>query len=238
MDNLFVKFNFAWPWMGLAVAAVLSVLMITTDIFRRDENGHRWADPVWLAWLVVPLCMFHQFEEYAASYNVTTDSYAMIREVCRVHGFAPYEHCPIPIVHFPLVNVLLAWVAAPMAAILCKRNPLVGLSLYGLIFADGLIHLIFSLVDNQPFLHHPGLITGSLLFIPLALWVMFIGVQNGIMNCNAMICTIFAGVIGQLCLYASYSVLLNWGVTAMLVTDVIAVFIPLVLAALVTRRVI
>lgn len=181
--------------------------------------------------------MFHQFEEYAASYNVATDSYDMVREVCRQQGFAPYEHCPIPIVHFPLVNVLLAWVAAPIAAMLCKHNPLVGLSLYGFLFADGLIHLIISLVDNQPFLHHPGLITGSLVFIPLALWVMLIGVPK-FMNCNAMICTIFAGVIGQLCLYAAYSALLNWGVAAMLVTDVIAVFIPLVLTALVTRRVI
>ncbi|QIM69269.1 HXXEE domain-containing protein [Basfia succiniciproducens] len=238
MGDLFVKFNFAWPWMGLAMAAVLSVLMISTDIFRSDENSHRWTDPVWLAWLVVPLYMFHQFEEFALSYNVATDSYNVVAEVCRLHGYKSYEPCPIPAVHFPFVNVLFAWIAAPLAAIMSKRNSLVGLSLYGFILAEGVLHLTFGLLDHQPFLNHGGLITGSLLFIPISLWVIFIGVKANIMSCNAMICTIFAGVIGQICLFNAYSILPDFGVTGMLIMDAIAVFIPLVLAALVSRRII
>jgi hypothetical protein len=43
-------FDSHWPWIGLAMSAVLLVLLLATNIFRSDRSKSRWFDPVWLAW--------------------------------------------------------------------------------------------------------------------------------------------------------------------------------------------
>ena len=68
------KFDLGWPWMGLGGAVVLLVLMFGTDIMRSRTSGSRWWDPLWLAWLVVPMYLLHQFGEYALHYDVANRS--------------------------------------------------------------------------------------------------------------------------------------------------------------------
>jgi hypothetical protein len=57
-------FDLAWPWIGLGAAAILLVLLFTTEKLRGNTLGPRWRDPVWLAWLIAAVYFVHNFEEY------------------------------------------------------------------------------------------------------------------------------------------------------------------------------
>ncbi|OHV82845.1 hypothetical protein LCM4573_17950 [Rhizobium sp. LCM 4573] len=65
---------------------------------------------------------------------------------------------------FLAVNVTAFWVAAPIAALLSRRHPLVGLSIYGIIIINALVHMAAALGDGEGFFT-------SLLFVALAVWV-------------------------------------------------------------------
>ena len=58
------KWDLGWPSFNLGGGVALFAVMLWTDAMRSDRSVSRWRDPVWLAWLVVPLLMVHMFEEY------------------------------------------------------------------------------------------------------------------------------------------------------------------------------
>ena len=58
-------FYTVWPFIGVGGAIVMVAILLTTDTFRSNTTVSRWRDPVWLAWLAVPLYWVHQLEEYS-----------------------------------------------------------------------------------------------------------------------------------------------------------------------------
>ena len=157
------KWDLGWPWMGLGAAVVFLVLMFATNLMRSRQIGSRWWDLVWLSWLTVPLYLLHVFEEY--SHDVLGRVYFIADNVCHAQGYPVYPDCPIPTIHFPLVNIALVWVAAPIAAWLSRRNIVVGLTFYGLILFNGILHVVTALIVGSD--AYPGMVTGSLLFVPI-----------------------------------------------------------------------
>ena len=131
-------FYTVWPFIGLGGAVVMVAILLMTDTFRGNTTVSRWRDLVWLAWLAVPLYWLHQLEEY--SLPVIGLDYSLPDMVCKNFGFEPYPACPIPLPFYPLVNIALMWFGAPLAAYLCKRNVLIGLSFWGWLWANGLLH--------------------------------------------------------------------------------------------------
>ena len=131
-------FYTVWPFIGVGGAIVMVAILLMTDTFRGNTTVSRWRDPVWLAWLAVPLYWVHQFEEY--SLPVLGFDYSIQEMICEKIGFPPYPDCPIPLSFYPVVNIALMWFGAPLAAYLCRRNVLIGLSFWGLLFANGLVH--------------------------------------------------------------------------------------------------
>ena len=113
-------------------------ILLMTDTFRGNTTVSRWRDPVWLGWLAVPLYWVHQFEEY--SLPVLGFDYSIQEMICKNLGFRPYPDCPIPLPFYPVVNIALMWFGAPLAAYLGRRNVLIGLSFWGLLLANGLLH--------------------------------------------------------------------------------------------------
>jgi hypothetical protein len=89
-------------------------ILLMTDTFRGNTTVSRWRDPVWLAWLAVPLYWIHQFEEY--SLPVLGFDYSIQEMICKNIGFPPYPDCPIPLAFYPVVNIALMWFGAPLAA--------------------------------------------------------------------------------------------------------------------------
>jgi Protein of unknown function with HXXEE motif len=127
-----------WAFIGAGGAIVMVAIMMTTDTFRSNLTVSRWRDVVWLAWLAAPLYWVHQLEEY--SLPVMGLPYSLPDMVCGQFGFAPYPECPIPMTFYPVVNISLMWFGAPLAAYICRRNVLIGLSSWGLIMANGFVH--------------------------------------------------------------------------------------------------
>ena len=131
-------FYTVWPFIGVGGAIVMLAILLLTDTFRGNTTVSRWCDSVWLGWLAVPLYWVHQFEEY--SLPVLGFDYSIQEMICKNLGFPPYPDCPIPLAFYPVVNIALMWFGAPLAAYLGRRNVLIGLSFWGLLLANGLLH--------------------------------------------------------------------------------------------------
>lgn len=159
-------FDAAWPWIGLPAAGVLLALLFPTDVLRGDRAVPRWRDPVWLGWLVAPVYMIHQAEEYGI--NLLGVTRAFPAELCGLLGYGSGA-CPLPGSFFTAVNVTLSWVAIPLAALVARRLPLVGLGFTGLLLANGLTHVVGSLLSGT---YGSGTLTAVLLFLPLAGWTI------------------------------------------------------------------
>jgi len=71
-------------------------------------------------------------------------------------------------IFFLAVNLSLFWVAAPLAALLSRRRPLIGLVFYGLLFTNGLAHVIPMLLGRG---FSPGTLSAIVVFFPLFFWV-------------------------------------------------------------------
>jgi hypothetical protein len=52
---------------------------------------------------------------------------------------------------------------------LSRRHPLVGLALYSVVFTNGLMHVMASLMLDQSY--NPDLLTAVVVFLPLSTWV-------------------------------------------------------------------
>jgi hypothetical protein len=213
--------------MGLGAALVILVLMFATDVMRSRTSVSRWWDPVWLAWLAVPMYLLHVFEEY--SHDVFGRVYFIAGNVCAAQGYLPYPECPIPRLHWPLVNIALVWVAAPIAAYLSRRNIAIGLTFYGFILFNGVLHVVTALVQGSD--AYPGVVTGVLLFLPSSLWVIYVCLKSGVMNAKMVAVSHAGGIAGHAVLALTYLVFNATGsVLAMLVADVACVSVPFLIA--------
>jgi hypothetical protein len=167
-------FYTVWPFIGLGGVFVMVPILLMTDTFRGNTKVSRWRDPAWLAWLAVPLYWVHQFEEY--SLPVLGFDYSIQEMICQKIGFPPYPACPIPLAFYPVVNIALMWFGAPLAAYLFMRNVLIGLSFWGLLFANGLVHTFGGITEGA---YNTGLWSAAFLFIPLSIWVSYAATIRG-----------------------------------------------------------
>jgi hypothetical protein len=158
-----IDLNF--PWIGATAAAVLLVLLFSTNRLRGDLNQSRWRDLSWLSWLAVAIYLIHNVEEYGV--DLLGQFHAFPHFMCAMLAQPPYPSCPIPAPFYLAVNLPLFWVGAPVAAILSRRHPILGLSVYGVIFVNALTHLGAFLRSG----YNPGVLTALILFLPVSFWV-------------------------------------------------------------------
>lgn len=214
------EFWYAWPWVGLGAAAVMIVLLFCTNLLRSDSDP-RWLDPVWLAWLAVPAYLIHQFEEYSC--NLADGSYLIIQQVFANAG-GVMDLSQLPTAFFPEVNILLVWVAVPVSAWLCRRNPVIGLAPYGFILVNGLMHCAGTLSGIMPIALNPGFWTGTFVFLPLVALVVFATVKRKFMSAGALAVALVAGAISHVFFGMGYVVSAFAGGAAALVVGGIGVF--------------
>ncbi len=154
-----------FPWIGLTAAVVLLVLLFMTNRMRADLNRSRWQDRIWLSWLAVAIYLIHNVEEYGI--DLLGRFHAFPNSICATLALPAYPSCPIPTPFFLAVNLPLFWLGAPVAAIMSRRHPIIGLSVYGVIFVNALTHLgAFARAG-----YNPGVLTALILFLPISLWV-------------------------------------------------------------------
>jgi hypothetical protein len=225
-------FDIGWPFVGLGGAIVMIAIMLMTDTFRGNTAVSRWCDPVWLGWLAAPVYWLHQFEEY--SLPVLGFDYSIQAMVCKNMSYPPYPGCPIPLSFYPVVNIGLMWVGAPLAAYLGRRNTAIGLSFWGLILVNGVAHLVGTVLLRD---YNTGLFSGLFLFIPLSLWVIYACGIRGSVNGKVLGLAFGAGILAHIFLGAGYG-LLKIGLitgTGLLAYAVVLSFTPILFAALGSR---
>lgn len=78
----------------------------------------------------------------------------------------------------------------------------------------------------------PGVVTGSLLFIPTSVWVWYACLKSGSMTSKGLAVSFAGGIAGHLCLGAVYGLfkLGVVGITGMLAIDVLTAFLPILVA--------
>lgn len=195
-DRLFLE----WPWIGLGAALVLALLLFATNKLRSTERVGRWYDPVWLAWLAVMVYLLHIFEEYGA--HVTGGQYDLITAFQNTGVDEMFGG--IPLSFFPYVNITAMWVFAPIAALLAKRSPAVGLSFYGFMAVNALTHVASTFAMGTGILSNPGNVTGIFLFIPLTAWTYYVCAKGAFMDGRGFAACILGGVIGHILLFSCY----------------------------------
>lgn len=214
------QFWYAWPWMGLGAAVVMVVLLFCTNACR-STSGPRWRDLQWLAWLALPLYLVHQFEEYSC--NLTDGGYVIINQVfANTQGI--FDLSALPMAHFPLVNILLVWFAVPLAAWLYHKSPVIALSPYGFILVNGLMHFAMTVVRGVPVSENPGFFTGTFLFIPVTIWVIYVAVKNKSVGVKGIVIALVAGALAHLMLGAAYAVSAVAGAVGTYIFDFLAGF--------------
>ncbi|MBR0405940.1 MAG: HXXEE domain-containing protein [Eggerthellaceae bacterium] len=201
----------AWPWIGLGGAIVLFVILFATDWFRSRTDVGRWRDPAWLAWLAVPVYLVHVFEEYGL--HVTGGQFDLVTAFER-SGVMEMFGGDFNLLVFPEVNMLLVYVAFPIAAWLGRKNPVIGLMSYGFMLVNGLTHIAGTLRFGGGLLSQPGNITGLFCFIPLFMWFVYATVKGDFMDGKGLVCAIVAGVVQHLGVFSVYGVNLAVGPTA------------------------
>ena len=216
--NLAEQFFYAWPWMGLGMAAIMLVLLFGTDLLR-SNSGKRWLDPVWLAWCAMPAYLVHQFEEYAL--NMVDGSFLIIDQVFANAG-SVMDLSNLPLAYFPLVNIALVWIGVPLSAWICRRNPVIGLAPYGFILAHGLMHCLGTLSGMMPLSLNPGFWTGTFLFLPLVALVIYATVRVKFMSGGALAVALVSGAIAHALLGAGYAASAVGGPAACLILGAFA----------------
>ncbi len=157
--------DLSFPWVGSVGAVLLLVLLFSGNRLRSHLGRSRWKDRVWLSWLAAAIYLIHNVEEYGV--DLFGRFHAFPDSMCSQLGFSPYPACPLPTPFFLAVNLPIFWVAAPIAAFMSRRHPILGLSLYGIIFVNALIHVGSALHSG----YNPGVLTSVILFLPISLWV-------------------------------------------------------------------
>ena len=225
-------FYTVWPFMGIGGAIVIVAILLLTDTFRGNTAVSRWRDSMWLAWLAVPLSWIHQFEEY--SLPVIGLDYSIQEMICKNLGFPPYPECPIPLAFYPVVNIALMWFGAPLAAYLFRRNVLIGLSFWGLLLANGLLHTAGGVAAGA---YNTGLWSAAFLFVPLSLWVIYVSVIRGPYSGKVVGVAYAAGAVTHVLLFMGYGIYKAgvMGNSGLLAYAAVIGFTPIILAAIASR---
>ncbi|ASS65366.1 MULTISPECIES: HXXEE domain-containing protein [unclassified Paenibacillus] len=191
-------YDIAWPWAGAAGALVLLYLLFKTDGLRGDKAKSRWYDPVWLSWAAAAAYLAHNVEEYGIDLRGRLHEFpntmaTMLHTAASPGGLPPNGF-------FTAVNLSIVWFAAPIAALVSRRHPLVGWSMYGIMIVNALSHLVPVFTGEG---YTPGLLTSLILFLPLCGWAAHAGFGPAKRSYPAMLAVIAVSVIAHLILLGS-----------------------------------
>jgi hypothetical protein len=148
--------------------------------------------------------LLHNVEEYGI--DVFGRMTQFPAEICSVLNLPGPPDCPIPAAYFLSVNIPLIWVVAPIAALLSRRHPLVGLAFYGVIFVNLFFH-IMPLLAGAGF--GPGTLTALVLFVPISAWIIHACFGTGRLSYKGLALIFVNGVIFHIILTGPLMLFIN-----------------------------
>ena len=211
-----------FQWIGGAAAVVLLVLLFTGSRLQADPSNSRWRDYTWLSWMGMAAYLLHNVEEYGI--DMFGRLHGFPQDIVNIMKLPPYPDCPIPPLYFVTVNVTAFWVAAPIAALVSRHHPLVGLAVYSIIIVNIFFH-VMPLVGGVGY--GAGTLTALVLFIPLSLWVIRACFGSGRMGYGALALLVVGGIIMHAILTVPMLLFLNGlvGSSPMVLAQVVNPFV-------------
>lgn len=185
-------FYLNFPWIGGAAAIALLILLSCTNFLRADQSRPRWRDYTWLSWMGLVAYLSHNIEEYGV--DLFGRLHQFPKDIVRLMELPPYPDCSIPPLYFVAVNVTMFWIAAPLASLLSRRHPLVGLSIYSIIMVNAVVHIIPSVAGTG---YGAGTLTAAVVFIPLSIWMIRACFGPGRMSYAALALLVAAGMLAH-----------------------------------------
>jgi hypothetical protein len=148
------KVNWFWQSANLFIAPVLLVILI---YFKDSMTYYQF-----LLWLHLPFLMLHETEEYVLS----PLSFKEFFNLKSPFGSKTDPNFPLDEGYVFQVNILIAWPAVIIGALLANIAPWIGFAmiLFELTINNFMHTIIFQ--KGKP-AYNPGLITNSLLLLPL-----------------------------------------------------------------------
>jgi hypothetical protein len=194
------SFGHDWPWLGAIGGMVLLCLLFFTRRLQADTKLPRWHDRTWLAWLAMFAYLAHNVEEYGIDMLGRRYEFPASLNTMFVHKV----HSP-PNAFYLAVNLSIVWFSFPLAALVSKRHPLVGLAGYSIMAINCLGHVGGFFASG----YNPGLLTAVVLFIPLTLWVAhaLFGPQK--MSYKGFCAVILVGIIAHAIVMGSIQALIH-----------------------------
>ena len=135
----------------------------------------------------------------------------------------------LPFYFFPLINILFTWVALPVAAIIARRNPVIGLSGSGFLLINGLMHIGQCAGMGMTPWQSPGGVTG-IVFLGLFVWIVYACKKYALLPRKGLAIAIISGIIGHICLFSLYIVNLLLGHLADIIWAPFVAFMPLIVS--------
>lgn len=225
-------FAFNWPWLGLALATVMLVMLFGTDFLRSDRSRRRIDDLGWLAWAALPLYMLHQVEEHGI--DAFGHVYAFLPGLCQTFGFAPGSPCPIPTSFITAVNVGTVWGACLIAGFASRKHPLLGLSAYAIPLVNAVLHIRQALVSHS---YNPGLLSAVLLFLPVCFQVIRQAMTQGVLSRRGLFLLVLAGALLHGVLMGSVLLFLRGRIETPLLDliQILNIFVPVLVMLLAAK---
>lgn len=220
----------AWSWIGFGGGLAVLVLLCTNHLHSNISKS-RWKDVVWLSWLMVLIYLVHVCEEYGM--HIVDGQFYMVQSF--IDSGINERFGKIPLYFFPYVNIVFTWIALPIAAVLSKKNPIIGLSGIGFLLVNGITHLGACVIGGTSPIKSPGSVSGIFAFIPFFVWVVYICKKEKLLPKKGIGIAIASGVIGHALLFSMYLLNKVAGHTAAAIYVPIVTFSPLIIAWLLCK---
>lgn len=189
-----------WPWLGGAAALLLLYLLLGTTRLQADPAQRRWRDRTWLAWAAVFSYLAHNVEEYGI--DLLGRSYEFPRAMSDMFGGTT---APPPNSFYLAVNLCAVWLAMPVAALVSRRHPLVGLAGYSVMAVNLITHVGAFIAAG----YNPGFATAVGLFLPMTIWMATTLFGEGRMPYPGLAAVIAAGIVVHAVLMGSMIAYIN-----------------------------
>ena len=153
-----------WMWFGFGVGVTLCIILFFTDFARKDIMQKRIYDPMWLAWLGAVAYMFHNVEEYGIDVTGAHQSFVTLMRGMFGANISDWA--------FLGCNLPLVWFAGPVIAYICWKKNFKGMATGMALFE--LINGVSHVVQGARLGYNAGLISGLVIFVPIAIWTIYV----------------------------------------------------------------
>ena len=217
---------YVWPWTGFGIGIAIMFSLFFSKSYQDTDGKSKFKNPTWIAWVIAAAYLIHVLEEYGM--HVENGQYELITSF--VERGIDAKFGGIPLAFFPYLNMMLTWVALPVAAVISKRNPVIGLSGMGFLLVNALTHIMGSVAMGISFSENAGVVTGLFLFIPIFIWAVYACKKEQLLPSKGLAIAIISGVIGHMSLFLGYILNMLFGHGVTMVAIPIIAFMPIIAA--------